>query len=207
MSVASVRQETLAASLWPVVQAHGGRTRVLRGVALALLGTAAMTVAAKIQVPFYPVPMTMQTMVVLVLGMAYGWRLAGATMLLYLLEGALGLPVFVGTPAKGIGIAYIMGSTGGYLLGFVFAAIVCGWLAERGWDRSVWRTVLALLIGNALIYVPGLLWLGALFGWDKPILSWGLYPFVLGDLTKLAMAAALMPLAWQLSRRIGRARD
>jgi biotin transport system substrate-specific component len=157
-------------------------------------------------VPFYPVPMTMQTMAVLVLGMAYGWRLGGATVVLYLAEGALGLPVFAGTPEKGIGIAYMLGSTGGYLLGFALAASACGWLAERGWDRNPVRTAVALLAGNVLIYVPGLLWLGALFGWDKPILAWGLYPFLLGDLTKLALAAAIMPLAWRAVRRIGRTR-
>lgn len=207
MSVASVRQETLAASLWPVVREGAGGARVLRGVTLALLGSLVLIVAAKIQVPFYPVPMTMQTMAVLVLGMAYGWRLGGATVLLYLAEGALGLPVFAGTPEKGIGIAYMLGSTGGYLLGFAVAAAACGWLAQRGWDRSPVRTVLALLVGNVLIYVPGLLWLGALFGWDKPILAWGLYPFLLGDLTKLALAAAIMPLAWRMVRRVGRTRD
>ncbi len=190
---------TLASALWP----SGRAGAALRGAVLALFGTALLTVAAKLQVPFYPVPQTMQTFVVLVLAMAYGWRLGGATLLLYLAEGALGLPVFAGTPEKGVGLAYMLGGTGGYLLGFVLAAVACGWLAERGWDRSVARTALAMLIGNALIYVPGLLWLGGLFGWDKPILAWGLTPFLLGDLTKLALAAAVLPLAW---RWLGRPR-
>ena len=192
---------TLAGTLWPAGKANP----MLRGMVLAVAGTALLTIAAKIQVPFYPVPMTLQTFVVLALGMAYGWRLGAATLLLYLAEGALGLPVFAGTPEKGIGLAYMLGGTGGYLIGFVLAAAACGWLAERGWDRGVVRTAAAMLIGNAIIYVPGLLWLGGLFGWDKPILEWGLTPFLLGDLTKLALAAAVLPLAWRWLGRPGRA--
>ncbi|MGF1607761.1 MAG: biotin transporter BioY [Kiloniellales bacterium] len=188
---------TLAGALWPSEKANA----LLRNTILALAGTALLTLSAKIQVPFWPVPMTMQTFAVLVIGMAYGWRLGAATVLLYLAEGAAGLPVFSGTPEKGIGLAYMMGSTGGYLLGFVLMAGVCGWLAERGWDRSVLATGAAMLIGEVAMYIPGLLWLGALFGWDKPILEWGLTPFILGDLTKLALAAVLLPLAWSLVRR------
>ncbi|MHA1152397.1 MAG: biotin transporter BioY [Alphaproteobacteria bacterium] len=191
---------TLAGTLWPAGKANP----MLRGMVLALAGTALLTLAAKIQVPFYPVPMTLQTLAVLALGMAYGWRLGAATLLLYTAEGALGLPVFAGTPEKGIGLAYMLGGTGGYLVGFVLAAAVCGWLAERGWDRSAVRTAAAMAIGNAIIYVPGLLWLGALLGWDKPILAWGLTPFLLGDLTKLALAAAVLPLAWRWLGRPGR---
>ena len=187
-------QPTLAATLWPVAE----NTRLLRPAVLAVAGTLLLAISAKIQVPFYPVPMTMQTFVVLVLGMAYGWRLGVATLLLYLAEGAVGLPVFAGTPEKGIGIAYMMGGTGGYLLGFLLAAGACGWLAERGWDRGVARTALAMLLGNALIYVPGLLWLGTLFGWDKPILAWGLTPFLLGDALKIALATLLVPAGWKL---------
>lgn len=189
---------TLLSTVWSDEQ---GKAKILRPVLMALLGTALLTVCAKIQVPFYPVPLTMGTLAVLMIGMTYGWRLATATLLLYMAEGAAGLPVFAGTPEKGIGLAYMMGGTGGYLVGYVMAAAACGWLAERGWDRHFGSTVLVLLIGNALIYVPGLLWLGALFGWDKPILEWGLTPFILGDVVKLALAAALMPLAWSLIRK------
>lgn len=191
---------TLIASVWPGQET--GVTRWMRYLALAFAGTVALAIAAKIQVPMIPVPMTMTTFVVLAIGMAYGWRLGGATILLYLAEGAAGLPVFAGTPEKGIGLAYMMGGTGGYLIGYFFAAVACGLLAERGWDRKVATTALAMLVGNVLIYVPGLLWLGTLFGWDKPILEWGLTPFILGDLTKLALAAAVLPLAWRfLGRR------
>ncbi len=190
-------ESTLAGALWPSAAAN----RLLRAIVLALAGTALLTLSAKVQIPFYPVPMTMQTFVVLVIGMAYGWRLAAATLLLYLAQGAAGLPVFAGTPEKGLGLAYMLGATGGYLLGFVLAAAVCGWLAERGWDRRVATTALAMLLGNVLIYLPGLLWLGGLFGWDKPILEWGLLPFLFGDLAKLALAALALPLAWKLVRR------
>jgi biotin transport system substrate-specific component len=197
MSTASTVYPTIASVLWPA----NGQVKAVRLAVLAVLGTLLLTLSAKLHVPFYPVPMTFQTLVVLGLGMAYGWRLGAATVALYLLQGALGLPVFSGTPEKGIGLAYLLGPTGGYLFGFFVAAGVCGWLAERGWDRSVITTALAMLIGNVIIYVPGLLWLGSLFGWDKPILEWGLTPFILGDAMKLALAAVLMPLAWKLLRR------
>jgi len=194
MNAMAHSSSTLIENIWP--DSRSGAGRALRYVLLAVTGSLALAVAAKIQVPFFPVPMTMTTFVVLGIGMAYGWRLGGATLLLYLAEGAAGLPVFAGTPEKGIGLAYMMGGTGGYLVGYVLAAVACGWLAERGWDRHVLTTALAMFIGNVLIYAPGLLWLGALFGWDKPILEWGLTPFILGDLTKLALAAALLPMAW-----------
>jgi biotin transport system substrate-specific component len=186
---------TLAEVLWP------SDAKALRAIVLALIGSAVLWASAKIHVPFYPVPMTLQTLAVLGLGMAYGWRLAFATLLLYLAQGAFGLPVFAGTPEKGIGLAYMMGPTGGYLLGFLLAATLCGWLAERGWDRNVATTALAMLLGNIVIYVPGLLWLGALVGWDKPVLEWGLTPFLLGDATKLVLAALILPGLWTLLGR------
>jgi biotin transport system substrate-specific component len=197
MAQQHVIRSTLIGTLWPAEST----SRAIRFVVLAVVGTALLTLSAKIQVPFYPVPMTMQTFAVLVIGIAYGWRLGAATLLLYLAEGAVGLPVFAGTPEKGIGLAYMMGGTGGYLVGFVLAAAVCGWLAERGWDRNAVTTALAMLIGNIIIYIPGLLWLGAVFGWDKPILQWGLTPFLLGDVAKLVLAAATLPLVWKLIRR------
>ena len=195
----SVASGTLAAQVWP---ADAGFTqRAVRNAVLAILGTALLWISAKIQVPFYPVPMTLQTFAVLVIGMAYGWRLGAATLILYLAEGAAGLPVFAGTPEKGIGVAYMLGGTGGYLVGFALAAAACGWLAERGWDRNIVGTAIAMLIGNVIIYIPGLLWLGAVVGWDKPIFEWGLTPFLWGDLTKLVLAALLVPLAWNVLER------
>jgi biotin transport system substrate-specific component len=186
-------QQTLIGAAWP----EGSLARPIRLVILALAGSALLTLSAKVQVWPGPVPVTMQTFVILVLGMSYGWRLGGATLLLYLAEGAIGLPVF----AKGGGIAYFAGPTGGYLVGFVLAAVAAGWLAERGWDRRPATTALAMLAGNIVIYVPGLLWLGMIVGWDKPVLEWGLYPFLIGDLVKLALAAAALPLAWKAVRR------
>lgn len=186
---------TLMDMLWPT---SGRSNTVLRGMVLALAGTLVLALASKINVPLWPVPMTMGTLAVLTLGMAYGWRLAGVTLMLYMAEGAIGLPVFAGTPEKGIGLAYMMSGTGGYLIGYVLAAMTVGWLAEKGWDRSMLGTILAMLAGNAIIYVPGVLWLGVLFGWDKPILEWGFTPFVLGDVIKIGLAMGIMPLAWRL---------
>lgn len=191
----SSSQPALLSAMWTT---DSRTSAALRNVVLAVVGTLLLTLSAKVQVPFYPVPMTLQTFVVLGLGMAYGWRLGGATMLLYMAEGAAGLPVFAGTPEKGIGLVYMLGGTGGYLVGFVLAAMATGWLAEKGLDRSVMGTAFAMLIGNALIYIPGVLYLGVLFGWDKPIIEWGFTPFMLGDVVKLALAAAVMPMAWKL---------
>jgi len=193
MMQASQVHNTLIGSLWPTLDRSNA---LMRNAILAMVGTLFLTLAAKIQVPLWPVPMTFGTMAVLMLGMAYGWRLAGATLILYMAEGALGLPVFAGTPEKGIGLAYMMGGTGGYLLGYVLAAMTVGWLAEKGWDRTVLGTALAMLAGNAVIYIPGVLWLGAVLGWDKPILDWGFTPFILGDVIKLGLAMFLIPLAW-----------
>jgi len=183
---------TLAGAAWP--QAADSW---LRMAVLAVAGTVLLTVSAKIQVPFYPVPMTMQTFAVLVIGMAYGWKLGGATLLLYLAEGAVGLPVFAGTPEKGIGLAYMAGPTGGYLAGFVLAAGIAGWLGEKGWDRSIPMTVAAMVIGTAVIFVPGYAWLAALIGGEKAW-AFGVLPFLWGEVFKIALAAAVLPGAWKL---------
>ena len=172
-----------------------------RNIILLAAGVVLLTVSAKLKIPFYPVPMTMQTFMVLVIGMAFGWRLGAATLFAYLAAGAMGLPVFAGTPEKGLGLVYMTGPTGGYLLGFLMGAIATGFLAERGWDRRVSTTFLAMLFGNIIIYVPGLMWLGAVLGWEKPILEWGLTPFLLGDLAKIALAMLVMPAAWKLAGR------
>ena len=168
---------------------------------IVIAGTLLLAVSAKVQIPFYPVPMTMQTFVVLLVGFTLGWRLGGLTMLAYLAEGALGLPVFAGTPEKGIGIAYMMGPTGGYLLGFFPAAVITGILAERHWDRSWLFAALAALLGLATIYFFGLTWLGTIVGWDKPILEWGLWPFLPAEALKLALLAAVLPVAWKVFPR------
>ena len=168
-----------------------GTAAIVQNVLLAVIGAAALWLSAKIKVPFYPVEMTLQVLVVLLIGAAYGWRLGGATVALYLAQGALGLPVFTGTPEKGIGIAYMMGPTGGYLLGFLVMAVMTGWALQRIGTRNVFAVGAVMLVADAIMFAFGLAWLGTLFGWDKPILEWGLYPFILGDLTKVALAAAL----------------
>ncbi len=178
--------------------------RLVASFVLAFTGSLLIAVSAKVQIPFYPVPMTMQTFMILTIGMAFGWRLGAATVMLYLIQGALGFPVFAGTPEKGVGVAYMAGPTGGYLAGYLLAAASVGWLAERGLSRHALGVVLAMLIGNALIYLPGVLWLGALFGWDKPVLEWGFWPFLAGDGAKLLLAAAALPFAWKL---IGKPED
>lgn len=183
-----------SASQPPLIARLPGEQSLAVKAAIAVAGSVLLAVSAKLQVPFYPVPVTMQTLVVLVLGMTLGSRLAFATLALYLVEGLAGLPVFAGTPEKGIGFAYMMGPTGGYLLGYLIAATLTGWLAERGFDRSLPKAALALAIGNLAIYVPGLLWLGAVIGWDKPVLQYGLIPFLAGDALKLALGACLLPL-------------
>jgi biotin transport system substrate-specific component len=186
---------TFVDALWPAV----GKSRALRAVLLALVGSALLTVSAKVQVPFYPVPMTLQTLVVLLLGLALGWRLAFATVLLYLAQGAVGLPVFAGTPEKGIGLAYLLGPTGGYLIGFAFAAAVAGWIA--GHRRDLLALVAAVLAGTATIYVFGLPWLATLVGVQQAVVL-GLVPFLLGDLVKAALAVALGIAGGELVRRL-----
>jgi biotin transport system substrate-specific component len=196
----SVTKGTLAAVIWPLAGDADFTRRALRNVLLAVLGTAFVAAAAQVQIPLWPVPVTGQTFAVLIVGMVFGMRLGAATLLLYMAEGTLGIPVFAKFAA---GPAVIAGPTGGYIIGFVLAAGAIGYLAERGWDRNVVATALAMLAGNVLIYVPGLLWLGSVVGWDKPVLEWGLTPFLLGDALKLALAAALLPLAWKLIRKRG----
>lgn len=173
----------------------------LHSILLVIGGTIAIAISSKIQIPFAPIPVTMQTFVILALSMAFGPRLAVATTVLYALEGAVGLPVFAGTPARGIGITYMLGPTGGYILGFILAAFACGWLARAGWDRRVLTTVLAMVIGNALIYIPGLLWLGTITGWRENLLDDGFLSFIYIDMMKIALAAAVLPFVWKMVRR------
>jgi biotin transport system substrate-specific component len=180
---------------------ESGSARLVAFAGFAILGSLILWASAKISVPFWPVPMTLQTGAVALIAAAYGWRLGLATVLLYLLEGAVGIPVFEGTPAKGIGLAYMVGTTGGYLVGFVIAAAIVGWFVEQGGSRNPFRLFGAMVLGDAFVFALGLLWLGTVVGWDKPILEWGLYPFVFGDLVKLGLAACLVSAGARLVRR------
>lgn len=175
----------------PFITVFAQRGTVSNFVDAALIAAATLLVAlsARVSVPFYPVPMTLQTFAVIGLGFALGpWR-AAAAVLLCLAEGAVGLPVFAGTPEKGIGLAYILGPTGGYLLGYLPAAALAGWAGTRDWASKPLAASAAGLLAGAVIYVPGLLWLGAVIGFDKPVLQYGLYPFIPGDVAKAVLVA------------------
>ena len=178
--------QTLIASLWPVT----GTGRLVRNIFLAVTGSVLLWLSARVQVPFYPVPVTMQTFAVLAIGAAYGWRLAAATVMLYLAEGAIGLPVFAGNPAF----------TGGYLAGFVAAAALTGWLAQKGADRNPLTMFVAMLAGSAVIYLFGVAWLGHVIGYQKAVYS-GLFPFLPGDILKAALAALLFPAIWRVVKK------
>lgn len=195
MTLISAVHPPLADAVWP---AAGARTR--RNVALALAGSILLAVSAKVQVPFWPVPMTMQTWAVAVIGMAYGWRLGLATVLLYGLEGALGMPVFAGTPERGLGLAYMVGPTGGYLVGFALSAALAGWFAERGWDRTAWRIAAVMTLAHAATFAAGLAWLATFVGLPRAV-ELGLTPFWAATLLKIGLGVALMPLAWRLVGR------
>ena len=170
----------------------------LKTITLLVVGSVLLALSSKLQIPMPPVPFTMQSYVVLVLGMAMGARLAGMTVLLYLFEGAMGLPVF----SSGGGLPYFLGPTGGYLIGFLIAATAVGYLADKGMDKNVWRASLAMAVGTALLFIPGVLWLAYLFDWQTALTT-GLFPFWFGMIAKLLLGAVTLPLAWQL---IGRKR-
>jgi len=175
-------------------------TRFTKNALLVIGGSLALTLSAKVQVPFWPVPMTMQSMVVLLIGLGFGARLGALTILAYLAEGAAGLPVFAGMAA---GPAYLLGPTGGYLLGFLLAGAFAGWAAERGFGRDLPRTLLVMLLGHVLLFAPGVLWLAVLFGWSKAV-ALGVEPFLLATLLKSGLGAAVVSALWRLvdSRRI-----
>jgi biotin transport system substrate-specific component len=173
---------TLVARLWPRTVTNS----VPRALVLVLAGSVLLAASAHAKVPFWPVPMTMQTLVVLILGAGYGWRLGAATLIAYLVEGAAGLPVFTG----GAGPAYMMGPTGGYLAGFVLAAALAGWFAERGFTRSVLLGLAAFLVADALVFALGVGWLSTLIGSGKAIAG-GLVPFLPAEGLKIALATVI----------------
>lgn len=186
-----------------LVPVQGEMAVRLRQLLLLVAGVAALALAAKVSVPMWPspVPITLGTLAVLSIGAAYGPGLGLATILAYMIVGALGFDVFAGTGGEVNGLAYMLGGTGGYLLGYVLAVIALGWAARAGWDRSVLRMAGAMLVGNALIYVPGLLWLHQMTtGWAQT-LDWGLTPYLIGDALKLGLAALLFPAVWRLVKR------
>ena len=167
--------------------------------AITILGTLLLTISAKVKIPFYPVPMTMQTFVVLFLGMAFGYKIGLFTVSLYLLEGIIGLPVFANSPEKGIGLVYFAGPTMGYLIGFLIAVFLAGYFK---YEKNFVYIFIKLLFSVSFIYIFGLLWLGYLIGWDKPIFKFGAQPFLLAELFKLLLLVILSPYIKKLKKII-----
>ena len=161
---------------------------ILKTILIVFIGTVLLTVAAKIKVPFYPVPMTMQTFVVLFLGISFGYKIGLATVGLYLLEGIIGLPVFSNSPEKGVGLIYFTGPTMGYLIGFLAATFISGYL---NYKTSFFFIFAKLILCVSIIYILGIIWLGILIGWDKPLFEIGVFPFLLAEFFKISILTIL----------------
>ena len=160
-------------------------SKIIKYAFIALIGSIALAISSKVKIPFYPVPMTMQTLVVIMIGAAFGWKLGLATVSLYLFEGIVGLPVFSGTPEKGIGLVYFTGPTMGYLIGFLLAVFLAG---KFSYNKNLISNFLKLTFATSFIYLLGMVWLGSLIGWDKPIFKLGAQPFLLAELFKILIA-------------------
>ncbi|MFQ6035203.1 MAG: biotin transporter BioY [Sedimentisphaerales bacterium] len=188
---------TYATFLRPSKRVYAG----LYDAALIIGGSLLIVLCARVRIllPFSPVPITGQTFAVLIIGALLGAGRGGLSVLLYVMMGAAGLRVF----ALGGGVAVLLGPTGGYLVGFIAAAYITGSLAERGWDRRIGTTILSMVFGNVAIYAFGLLWLFCLMGVNKTVLTVGLYPFIVGDLLKISLAAVLLPSGWKLLKYSG----
>ena len=164
------------------------QTKIIKSLLAVILGSIALTISAKIKIPFYPVPMTMQTFVVLFLGISFGYKIGLATVSLYLLEGIIGLPVFSNSPEKGVGLVYFTGPTMGYLIGFLIATFLAGYFKFEG---NLLNSFIKLLISVSTIYILGVFWLGSLIGWDKPIIQLGVTPFLLAEMFKIVILTLL----------------
>ncbi len=194
--------KTLTEEIW---HAEGSALWVKRAI-MVIAGIAILALSAKIKVPlsFTPVPLTLGTFAVLTLGTAYGPRMGLVTIIGYMIIGALGFDVFAKSSAEANGLTYMLGSTGGYLVGFVLATVALGFGARRGWDRNVFTMALMMLAGTALIYIPGAAWLSQLYGFDaSTAVAKGVAPFLVVDAIKLALAALIVPAVWKL---VGKAR-
>ena len=162
--------------------------KILKSLIIIFIGSIALTISAKLKIPFYPVPMTMQTFVVLLLGISFGYKIGLATVSLYLLEGIIGMPVFSNSPEKGIGLIYFTGPTMGYLIGFLFATFFAGYM---NFKTNIFLIFFKLILSVSIIYIFGVLWLGNLIGWDKPIVQLGVTPFLLAELFKILLLTVL----------------
>ncbi len=164
------------------------QSKLIKSLFIIFLGSIVLAVSAKLKFPFYPVPMTMQTFVVLFLGISFGYKIALATIGLYLLEGILGLPVFSNSPERGVGLAYFTGPTMGYLIGFLSACFLASFIRK---DDNYIIIFIKLILSVSTIYVFGVVWLGTLIGWDKPIFQLGVLPFLLAEFLKISILTLL----------------
>ena len=162
---------------------------ILKYFLIILISSTLLAISAKLKIPFYPVPMTMQTFVVLLIGVCFGWKLGGVIISFYLLEGIVGLPVFSGTPEKGSGIIYFVGPTMGYLIGFIFAAMLSGFFK---FNKNILLNFLKLVLSVSIIYFLGVIWLGTLIGWSKPIIELGVTPFLLAEIFKIVLLSLIV---------------
>ena len=160
------------------------QSKLVKNLFITLIGTIVLAISSKIKIPFYPVPMTMQTLVILIIGIGFGWKLGVATVALYLFEGIIGLPVFSGSPEKGIGLIYFTGPTMGYLIGFIVTVFLAG---KFNYNQNIIKNFIKLTVATRFIYILGMLWLGGLIGWDKPIFELGAQPFLLAELFKILL--------------------
>ena len=167
---------------------QNSQLRIIKLLTIIFLGSVILAISAKVKIPFYPVPMTMQTFVVLLLGLSFGYKVALATIGLYLLEGVLGLPVFSNSPERGVGIAYFTGPTMGYLIGFLSASFLASFVRI---NDNYFKIFIKLILSVSTIYIFGILWLGILIGWDKPIFELGVLPFLLAELLKICLLTAI----------------
>ncbi|MAV05754.1 MAG: BioY family transporter [Candidatus Pelagibacter sp.] len=165
------------------------QSQIIKKIFIALIGTIILAISSKIKIPFYPVPMTMQTFVVLFIGIAFGWKLGIATIALYLFEGAIGLPVFSGTPEQGVGLIYLMGPTFGYLIGFLVTVFLAGLFS---YNNNIFKNFAKLTLATSFIYLLGVFWLGSLIGWEKPLYKLGVQPFLLAELFKLLLITIIV---------------
>ena len=173
--------------------------KIIKLALITIVGTILITISAKVKIPFYPVPMTMQTFVILLIGITLGYKIGLATVTLYLLEGIIGLPVFASSPEKGIGIAYFIGPTMGYLIGFVVAVFFAGIFK---YDKGILNTFFKLIFSVSFIYILGVIWLGTLIGWEKPIFELGVQPFLLAELFKILLLLFLTPTLLKVKKLI-----
>ena len=168
---------------------QNSQIQIIKSLLVIFLGSVLLAISAKIKIPFYPVPMTMQTFVVLFLGISFGYKIAIATVSLYLIEGILGLPVFSNSPERGIGLAYFTGPTMGYLIGFLTACFLASYIKV---SDNYFIVIAKLILSVSSIYILGILWLGTLIGWDKPIFELGVAPFLLAEVFKIGLLSILI---------------